>query len=166
MNKTRPYIICHMMASLDGRIDCTMTSKLSGVDTYYRALSALDMPTTVSGKTTAEMELTSARFSGDAGALVGKETFYRAETADGYSVITDTRGALGWRGSNACGKPLLVLLSEQAGENYLAYLKGKGISYMENQVGWHGKAPDDAQCAHALAELDAEEAALRNEGHA
>lgn len=78
MTKTRPYIICHMMASLDGRIDCTMTSKLSGVDTYYHALSALNLPTTVSGKTTAEMEITNARFSGDAGVPIGKETFYFA----------------------------------------------------------------------------------------
>ena len=130
MTKTRPYIICHMMASLDGRIDCTMTSKLSGVDTYYHALSALDLPTTVSGKTTAEMELTSARFTGDDGAPVGKETFYRTEAVDGYSIITDTRGTLGWRGNSVDGKPLLILLSEQVGEKYLAYLKEKNISYL------------------------------------
>ena len=32
--------------------------------------------------------------------------------------------------------------------------KGKGVSYMENQVGWHGKAPNAEQRAQALAELD------------
>lgn len=32
--------------------------------------------------------------------------------------------------------------------------KGKGVSFMENQVGWHGKAPDDEQCKKALAELE------------
>lgn len=32
-------------------------------------------------------------------------------------------------------------------------VKGKGVSYMENQVGWHGKAPNDAELAQALAEL-------------
>ena len=130
MTKTRPYIICHMMASLDGRIDCTTTSKLSGVDTYYHALSALNLPTTVSGKTTAEMEITNARFSGDAGVPIGKETFYCAESADGYSIITDTRGTLGWHGSSVDGKPLLILLSEQVGEKYLAYLMENGISYI------------------------------------
>ena len=31
--------------------------------------------------------------------------------------------------------------------------KGKGVSFMENQVGWHGKAPNDEQCAEALEEL-------------
>ena len=34
-------------------------------------------------------------------------------------------------------------------------LKGKGVSYMENQVGWHGKAPDDEQYEQAMAELEA-----------
>lgn len=32
---------------------------------------------------------------------------------------------------------------------------GKGISFMENQPGWHGVAPDDDQLAAALAELAA-----------
>jgi transketolase len=32
-------------------------------------------------------------------------------------------------------------------------VKGKGVSFMEGQAGWHGKAPDAAQAAQALAEL-------------
>ena len=34
--------------------------------------------------------------------------------------------------------------------------KGKGVSFMENQVGWHGTAPNAEQAAQALAELGAE----------
>ncbi len=34
-------------------------------------------------------------------------------------------------------------------------VKGNGVSFMENQVGWHGKAPNEEQCRQALAELDA-----------
>ena len=44
----KPYIICHMMISIDGRIDCAMTSKLRGVNDYYTSLEALHVPTTVS----------------------------------------------------------------------------------------------------------------------
>ena len=33
--------------------------------------------------------------------------------------------------------------------------KGKGVSFMENQVGWHGSAPNDEQYAQAVAELNA-----------
>ena len=32
-------------------------------------------------------------------------------------------------------------------------VKGKGVSFMENQVGWHGKAPDQDQYNQAMAEL-------------
>ena len=32
-------------------------------------------------------------------------------------------------------------------------VKGKGVSFMENQVKWHGSAPNDEQYAQALAEL-------------
>ena len=34
-------------------------------------------------------------------------------------------------------------------------VKGKGVSFMEGEVGWHGKAPNDEQCEQALAELEA-----------
>ena len=33
--------------------------------------------------------------------------------------------------------------------------KGKGVSFMEDQAGWHGKAPNDEQMAQAKAELEA-----------
>lgn len=39
-------------------------------------------------------------------------------------------------------------------------VKGKGISFMEDQVGWHGKGPNDAEYAEAIAELEKAEAAL------
>ena len=44
------------------------------------------------------------------------------------------------------GKPTVILAKT---------VKGKGISFMENQVSWHGKAPNDEQYAAAMAELDA-----------
>ena len=39
-------------------------------------------------------------------------------------------------------------------------VKGKGVSFMENQVGWHGKAPNDEEYAKAMAELTAHLAEL------
>ena len=33
-------------------------------------------------------------------------------------------------------------------------VKGKGVSFMENQVGWHGKAPNDEQYAQAMEDLE------------
>ena len=33
-------------------------------------------------------------------------------------------------------------------------IKGKGVSFMEDQAGWHGKAPNDEQYAQAMEELE------------
>ena len=35
-------------------------------------------------------------------------------------------------------------------------VKGKGVSFMENQAGWHGKAPNEEQLTKALEELGGE----------
>ena len=35
-------------------------------------------------------------------------------------------------------------------------IKGKGVSFMENQAGWHGKAPNDEELAQALKDLGGE----------
>jgi transketolase len=44
------------------------------------------------------------------------------------------------------GKPTAILM---------ATVKGKGVSFMENQAGWHGKAPNADEFAVAKAELEA-----------
>ena len=41
--------------------------------------------------------------------------------------------------------------------------KGRGVSFMEDQAGWHGKAPDDQQAQQAISEL--EEAEKQAGGH-
>ena len=43
-------------------------------------------------------------------------------------------------------------------------VKGKGVSFMENQASWHGTAPNDEQYAEAMKELEAIDAELEKEG--
>ena len=45
------------------------------------------------------------------------------------------------------GKPVAIIQKST---------KGKGVSFMENQVGWHGKAPNQAEYEQAMAELTAQ----------
>ena len=52
------------------------------------------------------------------------------------------------------GKPTAIIMSTT---------KGKGISYMENQAGWHGKAPNDAEYEQAMNELKAQLAEVEAE---
>lgn len=37
---SKPYIIVHMMSSIDWRIDCAMTAQLAGDSEYYSTLDA------------------------------------------------------------------------------------------------------------------------------
>jgi len=49
------------------------------------------------------------------------------------------------------GQPTAIVMST---------VKGKGVSFMENDAGWHGKAPNDEQYAQAMSELKAQLAEL------
>ena len=49
------------------------------------------------------------------------------------------------------GKPSAIVIKST---------KGKGVSFMENNAGWHGKAPNDAEYAQAMSELKAQLAEL------
>ena len=49
------------------------------------------------------------------------------------------------------GQPTAIVMST---------VKGKGVSYMENDAGWHGKAPNDAEYEQAMTELKAQFAEL------
>ena len=49
------------------------------------------------------------------------------------------------------GKPSVIIMKTT---------KGKGVSYMENQVSWHGAAPNEEQYKQGMAELQAALAAL------
>ena len=54
--------------------------------------------------------------------------------------------------ARACkGKPSMILLKT---------VKGKGVSFMEGNFGWHGKAPNDEQYEQAKAEVEAKLAEL------
>lgn len=50
------------------------------------------------------------------------------------------------------GKPTAILMSTT---------KGKGVSYMEDKAGWHGKAPNDEELAQGLAELEEAESKVK-----
>lgn len=48
------------------------------------------------------------------------------------------------KGRNVKGKPTVIVCKT---------VKGKGVSFMENQAGWHGAAPSKEQCEQALSEI-------------
>lgn len=145
---TRPYIICHMIASIDGRIDCAMTEKLNGTAEYYDTLAQLDAPTTVSGRVTAQLEMASpGEFQRREGECLGREGFSKKEDAAGYSVVVDTKGSLMWDDYKD-EAPLLIVTSGQVKREYLSYLDGRNISW----IACGGEKIDLARACKILAE--------------
>lgn len=128
MNK--PHIICYMMMSVDGRIDCAMTSQLDG-DSYYELMPELNIPTTISGRNTAELEMAlPGEFKPKDETPFGKAGFSKKVEADGYDVVIDSRGRLLWPNASEMEKPLLIITSEDVSKEYLDYLDEKGISWI------------------------------------
>ncbi|MCL2166156.1 MAG: transketolase [Clostridiales bacterium] len=70
---------------------------------------------------------------------------WHVETADGHDPADLCRALE--RAQTFKGKPSLVLCKT---------VKGKGVSFMEGEGGWHGKAPDEAQWRQAIGELGGE----------
>lgn len=127
----RPYLICHMMTSVDGRIDCAMTEHLPGVQEYYDTLDALNAPTRISGRVTAQLEMSRPGvFTCDTPHPLEREGFFKGESAPGYEVVTDTRGTLLWDKPAEGERPLLILTSCRASREYLDYLEGLNISWI------------------------------------
>ena len=70
---------------------------------------------------------------------------WEASEVDGHD-IEALVAALNAAKSAADGRPHVLVANT---------IKGKGVSFMENQAGWHGKAPNAEQTEQAVAELEA-----------
>ncbi len=128
MNNRRPYIICHMMQSIDGKIHCDMVDKISG-DEYYAARDSLECTAFIEGKHTHQIHYCGfEEFKPSVVESVDKECIYVAKKANRYSVSLDTRGTLLW--DDLPVKRHICIVSEQASPEYLKYLETHGISYI------------------------------------
>ncbi len=66
---------------------------------------------------------------------------FDVQTVDGHSEEALTKALLAAKASN---KPSAIIANT---------VKGKGISFMENNAGWHGKAPKDSELQAAMEEI-------------
>ena len=70
-------------------------------------------------------------------------------------IVTDEREYLDDGTLDAVEMALSIPATPGKPKAILAHtVKGKGVSFMENQVGWHGKAPNEEQRQQALKELE------------
>lgn len=127
----KPYIICHMVASVDGRIDCGMVDKISG-DEYYTTLDALNCEAGIEGRVTMEHYYAlPGHFKAKNTLPIGHPEFFRNTDRTDFHICPDTHGTLQWEGPlMEDGRPLLIITSEETPAEYLDYLRDKGISFI------------------------------------
>lgn len=138
-NRRDPFVVCHMLSSLDGRIDGDFFAlpECAAARREYASLRGFyHCEATLYGTTTA-LEFA----GGEAGSLprpaqLPPHTDYTAPAKErDYLVAADARGRIGWQSGTYArsGRPaahIIELLTEQAAPGYLEYLRERGISYI------------------------------------
>ncbi|GGF22528.1 RibD family protein [Hymenobacter cavernae] len=131
----KPYVICHMMSSVDGRILTTSwTDELlrtyGGVfEKYHQTFTSQAW---MCGRVTMEKD-----FSGGvqpelqaAPHPIAREPFIGDKDATSFAIAADAHGKLGWENNETGGDHIIEVLTEQVSDEYLYYLQRKGISYV------------------------------------
>lgn len=131
----RPRVICHMMTSLDGRI-LTDGWPLSpeGRKQYEQVHASYDADGWLCGRVTMEQHFAQGT---RAEAEVKKEhkgapreDFIAPGTHESYAFALDEHGKLAWDSNDIDGDHVVAVLSERVSDDYLAFLRGKGVSYL------------------------------------
>lgn len=136
----RPTVICHMLMSLDGKINGPFFSApetMPALRKYGEARKFYDCPATIYGTTT----MAEGYADGFVSELPETERTFPREDHLGdsdvknYIVSLDGEGVLKWHGKYLAkkGRPkahVIEVLTEKVSDRYLAYLCGFGISYL------------------------------------
>jgi 2,5-diamino-6-(ribosylamino)-4(3H)-pyrimidinone 5'-phosphate reductase len=127
----RPYIICHMLSSVDGKID-GLSLKAVTVPGEYEATGAqLSGDAWICGHTTMQQHFAKKElFVPTSPSAAGPQLVHVARQAKSYAVAVDTVGKLRWSSADIEGDHLISVLSERVPAEYLAMLRNTGISYV------------------------------------
>ncbi len=139
----RPYIICHMVTSIDGKVTgdfLSSTACAKACEIYYEINRNLKSNGFICGRVTMESSFTGGYYP-DLSAYEpkGKNDFTPENLSGFYAVAFDTNGKLGWKSNRIIdpdgdpgydGAQIIEVLSENVDERYLGYLKDLEIPYV------------------------------------
>jgi 2,5-diamino-6-(ribosylamino)-4(3H)-pyrimidinone 5'-phosphate reductase len=129
---TRPYVICHMVPSVDGRI-VTDAWRLPGTfhTEYERIASSFDADAWIIGRISMEP------YAGRAAlprlrprARVPRTDFIARPDAPSYAITIDPRGKLRWRSGSIDEEHAVAVLTERVPDSYLEFLRAQRVSYL------------------------------------
>ena len=146
----KPYVICHMMPSVDGRLRTERWDvPKSGHDEYDRVAESYKADAWICGRKTME-EFAAGRWRARRASTRIPRTDYVVQKKKGerYAIAIDEKGKLAWSGNCVEGDPLIVVLGEDAPQGYLEFLRERGISYI-----FAGKKQSELNLGEALEKL-------------
>ena len=127
----KPRIICHMVSSVDGRIDGDSLDAVMPEGEYEATGDQLQGDAWVCGRTTMQEILEDDEpFVSAANTPAGPQPVFVARRAESYAVCVDTLGKLRWTSGDLRGDHLICLVSERVPVDYLALLREKKVSYI------------------------------------
>ena len=142
----QPYIICHMVTSIDGKVTGDFLSSPAceaATEVYYeinRAYKAQGACGFICGRITMEQSFTGGWYPDLSKYRPAKKEPYLPDALQMtgfYAVAFDPKGKLGWRSAFIEDSDpgydkvqIIEVLTEQADERYLAYLQELGIPYL------------------------------------
>jgi len=128
----KPYVICHMLASVDGRIlPNRWHPPVADRGLYERLHTELGCDAWLVGRVTGqEFALREAPYPSYTGAPIGREHWLVQQQAGAWAVVLDAGGKIAWGRGEVGGDPLLVVLSEVVSDDHLAGLRQDGVSYI------------------------------------
>ncbi|QDE98345.1 RibD family protein [Myxococcus xanthus] len=128
----RPYVICHMVPSVDGRI-VTTGWKLSSraLSEYERTAETFDADAWMIGRISMEPYAGKAKVPvRKAGQPIPRTDFIARRDAESYAIALDPSGKLTWKSGSIDDEHVITILTEQVSDDYLAFLQSKGVSYL------------------------------------
>lgn len=127
----RPYIICHMLSSVDGKIDGAALRPVTAQGDYEATGAKLQGDAWICGRTTMQQHFAEDEpFVSASNRPAGPQPVHVARKAKSYAISVDTTGKLRWAGGDLDGDHLICIVSERAPEDYLSLLRANGISYV------------------------------------
>jgi len=128
----RPYVICLMITSVDGRVQTKRwMPKFDAAGAYERLHAELEGDAWLVGRTTGEeFNERDDPYPAYAGAPIPREDWFAVEQADSWAVIMDAHGKIAWGTSEVSGDRIVVLLTRGVPDSHLAGLRADGVSYI------------------------------------
>ena len=127
----RPYVICHMLTSVDGKIDGSVLQAVTGNGEYEATGAMLKGDAWICGRTTMQQHFAEKKpFISTSKRPAGPQPVHVALRAKTYAISVDTFGKLRWSKNNIDGDHLICVVSERVPQDYLSMLREKEISYI------------------------------------